>query len=797
VQRRVDLAPAGEIYLDANATTRVLPQAAQAAQDAMEKLYGNPSSSHITGLRARHILESARALATAVLGASKGRIVFTSGATEAIQMAVFSALVAASARDGGASDGAGRALLFGATEHKAVPEALKHWRDVLGLKHELAAIPADRRGLLDFRFLEARLPRADIVCTMAVNNETGVIHDLAALEGAIRGLRPDVPWLVDCVQALAKVPLDLSSTTIDYAAISGHKLYAPKGIGLLYVRRGAPLTPLIAGGGQESGARSGTENLPGVAALGAVFRCLADPEDRTFQSDAVLRGFRDRLAASLREALPGIVFNTPFEHAVPTTINFSVKGFSSKELLDLFDAAGVRVSSGSACGSALKGSYVLEAMGFPPWRSEGAIRLSFGPAATAAEIDAACERIEEAGKALRCSCLIVADDLEEDAAERRVGLMQLKRGSICSWILVGADGRRAVIIDPIAELVERIEAFVRCQGLEVIAVLDTHLHVDHASCRTLLIELLGERVAAGARTRDLLGWPEPADGEAALGDGSRAECLRLSDGEVLARTDLPGHTADGRAYLFGGLSGGGALPPEAVRFAFTGDTVLIGGLGRTDFPTSSAAEFFQSLHKLRRLAADRTIFCPTHDYTNDFATTLAAERRHDRLLAAVLDPAAPLALEAFELEKARVDGGIDDRKNTELVCGLIHRPVDPRSSIDVRPDELQSFFAKHRASLVVDVREPHEYRLFRDWASLGLETPPENVPLTRFSDFLARLLFDGGARAERDVIFVCRSGSRSSRAAEVLRRLGFDRAWHIAGGIALGARAGAAAGAAT
>ena len=218
-----------EIYLDANATTPVLPLAANAAFDAMKELFGNPSSTHTTGLRARSILESARSVARSVLGAESGRIVFTSGATEAIQTGVFSTLCTLrQQRLDGRQAAARRVLLYGATEHKAVPEALTHWNRLLGVDRELLEIPVDRRGQLDFGFLREYAPAADMVCTMAVNNETGVIHDLRRIEQVLRSANEETAWLVDCVQALAKLDLQLSRTSIDYAAFSGHKLYAPR-----------------------------------------------------------------------------------------------------------------------------------------------------------------------------------------------------------------------------------------------------------------------------------------------------------------------------------------------------------------------------------------------------------------------------------------------------------------------------------------------------------------------------------------------------------------------------------------
>ncbi len=587
-----------DIYLDANATTRVLPQAARAAQDAMEELFGNPSSSHITGLRARHLLETARGLAQLVLGAVSGRIIFTSGATEAIQMSILSALCKVREQRAAAGiEASRRVLLYGATEHKAVPQALTHWNNLLGVADEVLPIPVDRTGRIDLGFLREHAPSADMVCTMAVNNETGVIHDLAAIEDTLRAGNETVSWMVDAVQAVGKIDLQLSRTTIDYAPVSGHKVYACKGIGLLYVREGAAVTPLIAGGGQESGARSGTENLPGVAALATVMERISDEHDSSFASLDTLVTYRDRLVASLSDAFPSIVFNTPFDISVPTTINFSVKGCTSKEILDLFDAAGIRVSSGSACGSALRGSYVLDAMGMPKWRSEGAIRVSFGPLTSETEIATACRRIEQAGQAIREACLIRTEDRTVVPHPDVAGLIQLKRGSMCSWIFVDSKTNRCVIVDPFDELAERIENLLLCRKLDVLAILDTHQHVDHDSCRQRLLNVLDGQVLDSAYSADELGWPDQADGIVRLDDGSAAPYVQLSPGDILIRTELPGHTVDSRAYLIAAAPEDGHVHRDDVRFAFSGDALQIGGLGRTDFPSSSANMFYDSLRR--------------------------------------------------------------------------------------------------------------------------------------------------------------------------------------------------------
>jgi len=429
-----------EIYLDTNATSPVLPAAAAAAMAAMQGGFGNPSSSHATGLRARALRESVRASAARVVGAGEGRLMFNSGATEGIQTAVLSALCAVRERRA-RGEACGDIVLIGATEHKAIPESLAHWNRLLGTDLELRMLPVDGDGRHRLDVLRALAPRAALVCTMAANNETGVVSDLRGIEAVLRDAGSDALWLVDCVQALGKLPLDLAASRIDYAPFSGHKLYAPKGIGMLYVRRGAPYTPLMCGGGQEDGQRSGTENMAGIAALGAVFSALERGD--TFRDGAALLACRARLVAALEAALPGIVFNAPLALALPTTINFSVSDVASATLLDLFDAAGMRVSAGSACSAGKAGSsYVLDAMGVPAWRSAAAVRLSFGALLDDASLDLACERIARCGAALAAPMPVTGAEPAIDGAIDSA--MLVPANAARDWLAAHPD---AIVID--------------------------------------------------------------------------------------------------------------------------------------------------------------------------------------------------------------------------------------------------------------------------------------------------------------------------------------------------------------
>ncbi|WP_374586519.1 aminotransferase class V-fold PLP-dependent enzyme [Pseudoduganella sp.] len=641
-----------EIYLDGNATTCVLPAAIDAAVQAMRDCFGNPSSTHATGLKAKAMMDSVRQRAKRLLGVGSGRIMFNSGATEGIQTAVLSALCALRERRE-RGDAIGSLLVYGATEHKAVPEALAHWNRLLGLNLELKKLPVGGDGRHDLQALRALAPQAAFVCTMAANNETGVVSDLAGIAAALQ--ESQALWMVDCVQGLGKLALDLGSTRIDYAPFSGHKLYAPKGIGMLYVREGAPYTPLVMGGGQEAGLRSGTENMAGIAALGAVLAALEQGD--TFRTPAELHGFREKLAASLRAAFPGIVFNAPFEQALPTTLNFSVPGLSSKELLDVFDAANVRVSAGSACSAAKAApSYVLDAMGLPHWRSSSAVRMSFGPLASADTIDEACARIERCGHALRAAGLL---DTPAGGASAPEGVLQLSLGGNHTWLLLDAPSRQCIVIDPQPELAERIDSLLRSHGYQPPLRLST---------------------------RNGAGWPDAGD-------------IRAFGAHTVQRVALEGGQ---HAYLL--CSG------AQVDYAFTGLAALAALEGK--------------------VPADALV-CAGREEVNACCTSLRAEA---------------------QAAAANSDMHLDS-------IALAH------------------LLEAHPQAVLVDVREAYEQA-----ACIPGGRAAQSVPLSRLAAFVPAWL---GAADQPPLVFFCRSGNRSAKAAHCLRRLGYRNAYHLSGGIAL------------
>ena len=709
-----------EIYLDANATTSVLPAAAASALRVMNEQFGNPSSTHYAGLRAKELMASVRSRASRLLGADGGQLLFVSGATEAIQTAVLSALCAIrEQRARGAF--AGNLLVVGATEHKAVPESLAHWNRLLGLDLEMRVLPVDAAGQHDLDALRGMVADAAMVCTMAANNETGCRSDLAAIGEILRQSTHRALWLVDCVQALGKLPLNLAASGIDYAAFSGHKLYAPKGIGLLYVRSGAPFTPLMVGGGQEDGQRSGTENMAGIAALGAVLEALED--GHTFRSQHDLVRLRDLLVASLQEALPGLVLNAPLDKTLPTTLNFSVPGFASKELLDLFDAAGIRVSSGSACSAAKAApSYVLEAMGLPAWQAAAAVRMSFGPAVSVDLIQQACERIRACGSALHASGLsgtglhTAPDD----------GLLQWNADGASTWLMLDAASRSCIVLDPLPALAQRLLAYVRNHRLRVLAVLTTRTSPAHAATRLALAQHLGEYLDSAALACDATGWPATCS-VVTLGNDEVADALALGP-LTLARFA----TASGPAYLLGDAHCK-RLQPVQVRFAFTGAAEVAVAAARSH--TDSAAEV--SSRRWMGVIHSGTLLCASSDVHGHLASTPHAD--------------AQPALTGEQRE------------------------------IHLCARTLPQFLDQFADALLVDVREPFERLAGPLPATAG--HPTLHVPLSRLVNQLHNWL--GQTDVLRPLVFVCRSGNRSGRAAACVRRLGYPMAWHLAGGLAL------------
>ena len=737
-----------QVYLDANATTPVLPCIADVVSHTMQICFGNPSSPHITGIQAKHLLEQTRENARTVIGAIEGDILFTSGATEGIQTAVVSTLINAKNHNI-----AKPVLLYGATEHKAVPNTLKHWNSVLGIHAQVLAIPVDNNGILDLAFIAEHIPNALMICTMAVNNETGVYQDLDAIEHTIRFRNTKVSWMVDCVQALGKKQLDLSATTIDYAPFSGHKLYAPKGIGFLYIRACSAYTPFIAGGGQESGMRSGTENLPGIAGLNKLFSLLLDKSDTTFKSIDVLSNYRAQIKNAIEETFDEVTFNHSFEHSVPTTLNFAVNELTSKEVIDLFDAAGIRVSGGSACSTGSSTSFVLDAMGVNQWQSENAIRLSFGPAATAAEIANACASIRSLKTILQANCLIVSDSTTPQQDVCALGLTQFRHQGACCWLYVNAD-KQAVIIDPIVELIPRIEKIANTQNLTIKGVLNTHVHQERSCAVTLLRSVLASRCDEIAV--DKLGWPK------------NAANIDLNN-ERLEKIATPGHSEDSVSYVL-------KSEDNHINYCFCGDLILPGGLGNTSLAGGNAKAMAYSILALAEQLDETSVICSGHDYLQCFAMNWAAEQQQTPLLNRLIN--RQISIDEFVIKKQLNDEAKE--KSRLQLCGYV--TALPELNIQQLNFDSAKAMLSDNDTYLIDTREPYEHgahnvsQLFHT-----SETKTLNIPLSR----MANALMEGQLSKRGKYILLCRSGNRSRLAAANLMQLGYRTVYNLEGGLAL------------
>ncbi len=380
--------PRVPIYLDYQATTPVDPRVLAAMLPYFTEKFGNPgSSTHGFGREAETAVERARMQVAATIGAEAREIVFTSGATESNNLAIKGAArFAASQR---------RHIVTCATEHKCVLESC---RALEAEGFRVTYLPVERNGLVSLDRLNDAIDEETIlVSIMAVNNEIGVIQPLAAIGALCR--ERGVYFHTDAAQAVGKIPLDVESMAIDLMSISGHKIYGPKGIGALYVRRRprVRLDPLMSGGGQERGLRSGT--LPTPLCVGFGEACVVAQHEMTGEGKR-LRGLRDRLLGGLRARLPDVVVNGDIQHRLPGNLNIAFAGVDAEALLA--SLADVAVSTGSACTSAsVEPSYVLRALGLDDDLARASLRIGLGRFTEAAEVDYAIDAIAAAVERLR------------------------------------------------------------------------------------------------------------------------------------------------------------------------------------------------------------------------------------------------------------------------------------------------------------------------------------------------------------------------------------------------------------
>jgi cysteine desulfurase len=365
------------IYLDHNATTPLEPRVLDAMLKVMRERFGNASSLHWFGQQARAVLEEGRADVAALIGASSSELVFTGSGTEADNLALRGIAAAAPTTR--------RKLVYAAIEHHAIVNAAKAL-GAEGFAVEVARARAD--GLVDLEDLRGRVDeRTALVAVMLANNETGVIQPLAEVVAIARARGA----LIHCdgVQAAGKIPVDVRSLGVDTLALSAHKLYGPKGVGALYVKRGTQMQALVRGGSQERNRRAGTENVPGIVGFGCAARIA---REELASEGPRLRALRDRLEAKLL-AIGGAVRNGDGPR-VPNTTNVSFDGCEAESLLMALDLAGIAVSTGAACAAgAVEPSHVLRGMGLPLERVQASLRLSLGRGTTEAELDCAAEAI--------------------------------------------------------------------------------------------------------------------------------------------------------------------------------------------------------------------------------------------------------------------------------------------------------------------------------------------------------------------------------------------------------------------
>jgi cysteine desulfurase len=364
-------------YLDHAATTPLLPEVTDAMLAIMQREFGNPSSVHSYGRRARGLVEDAREKVAAAIGALPAEIVFTGGGTEADNLALKGPLDRVS----------GCHVIVSAIEHRAVLDTVA-WLERQGAT--VSVIPVGRPGIVDPGDVAAAVSSSTAtVSIMAVNNEIGTIQPIREIAAAVKAVNPSTLVHTDAVQALGNLPVDVHLWGVDLASFAAHKLGGPKGVGALFVRTGVRLTPLIHGGGHERGLRSGTSNVAGIAGFGVAAEVAAKEVDAKGSN---LLALRAQLVDGIRRTVPDVSVNGDPQNAVPGTLNVSIPGAEGETMLMLLDRAGIACSSGSACSSgALDPSHVLLAIGTDRALAAGSLRLSMGRATSPEDIASVLE----------------------------------------------------------------------------------------------------------------------------------------------------------------------------------------------------------------------------------------------------------------------------------------------------------------------------------------------------------------------------------------------------------------------
>jgi cysteine desulfurase len=369
------------IYMDNNATTRIAPEVIEAMMPYLTEYYGNPSSMHTFGGQVGREVAKARAKVGDLLGAEPEEITFTSCGTESDSTAILSALQSFPEK---------RHIVTTRVEHPAIKTLCDNLDAMTGRKHRVTRLKVSADGTLDLAEYEAAL--ADdtaIVSIMWANNETGVIFPIAEMAAIAK--KRGILFHTDAVQAVGKIPINLKALDVDFLSLSGHKLHSPKGVGVLYVRRGTPFVPFLAGGHQEKGRRGGTENVASIVGLG---RACELASEKMEEENTKVKALRDKLENGLLAAIPRSMLNGHKTNRLPNTANISFEFVEGEAILLHLNRYNICASSGSACTSgSLEPSHVLRAMGVPFTAAHGSIRFSLSIYNTEQEVDFVLEKI--------------------------------------------------------------------------------------------------------------------------------------------------------------------------------------------------------------------------------------------------------------------------------------------------------------------------------------------------------------------------------------------------------------------
>ncbi|OIO49983.1 cysteine desulfurase NifS [bacterium (Candidatus Gribaldobacteria) CG_4_10_14_0_2_um_filter_41_16] len=375
-----------QVYLDYAATTPQSPEATKAMRPYFEKHYGNASSLHQFGQRAREAVEASRQNIAKFLNCSMAEVFFTGSATEADNLAILGVIKSSKLH-----------IITTAIEHPAVLEPIKRL-EKLG-EIEVTYLPVSRDGLVKVEDIEKAIrPNTVLVSIMYANNEIGVIQPIVEIGKVIKATDQKIIFHTDAVQAANYLDCDVQKLGVDLLTLSGHKIYGPKGVGALYVKKGAALEPIMFGGHQEQGLRPSTENVAAIAGLGAAIATISNRKSQI----ANIKKLRDKLLDGILKNIPKTSLNGSADNRLPNNVNISFSGVEGESILMALDQKGVCVSTGSACASgSLQPSHVLMALGLSHQQAHGSIRFSLGKYTTKEEIDYVLKVLPDIIKRLR------------------------------------------------------------------------------------------------------------------------------------------------------------------------------------------------------------------------------------------------------------------------------------------------------------------------------------------------------------------------------------------------------------